>query len=1004
MNRSRSYYKKFYRLVAVAIAVMTAVLTGSLVLGDSVRGSLMERVNERLGNSETLIQTGTGFLSDSILNNEVLSDAKGYLLAEGFISSDGKMIPVMVWGTDIDSLKQDEAILNHPLSTQISNPSTLTPNTQHPSPIVLYLPSNNLVGSGSLFISQSYSTQLRLTVKGIKSAQDGGNLLLHNEQVRPLNVFINRQQLAEALGVKGKINVILSPNNITSDAFQSIWRPEDSGLQNNDSIIGIDRVFLPQSVVETLKPSTRYLAYFVNSLGTMPYSFVTATDKLKGDETILTDYAARRMNAHVGDSVTMEYYVSQGGLKKLLTRSHRFRVSGIVPISEFQKQADMISADFPGLSGVKRCTDWNSDLPIDMSRITKADEDYWATYRQTPKAMVSLDAVGKDWIGSYGVATKVMCDTARMKLLTPQSFGIAVVHPRMAALDAAQNGTDFGTLFLALGFFIIVAAILLMQNPLSEMYQLRRSEIQLLSSLGFSKHQVFRRLFSEAVPVVLISAPIGVLLGYAYAAVILQLLAGPWSGVVHTDGFAIHANIMTVILSFIISVILAIIVLALTIKGCQKSKVESQRSKVEGRKEFFNSQFSIFNFIRQAHQAEASQLSTFKYYRHQHRLSFITLALGVLTVFAVGVNRPDLSHSSEAATGGYQYYGESRIPLQYDLNTAAGRHHLHLDDLPSDFRFLQLPKHTEDEASCMNLNHVETPSVLGMSPEDMKSFGIESNLSPLTSNLSPLTSNPSPLTSTIPIAVDSEALLWSMMKKVGDTLTYHASDGRKVNVVIAAEYPTGIFHGNAIMPIDCFRQLWPDEMGSRVVLMKMENGELTCFSKMSLANKGESGKEQSSTLTPNISTLISNLTTSLSDYGFTLIPSVERLQHFFEVTDTYLRIFLSLGVLGLLLGLVSLLIVIRKNLVARHEEIRLYHALGFPTATIVRMFRREQLVVPLLAILTGAGACLLISALLPTFSFSLSTFLLCLLPIVVFTCIIINISITQKTIRQCETC
>ena len=987
MKRSRSYYKKFYRLVAVAIAVMTAVLTGSLVLGDSVRGSLMERVSERLGNSETIIQTGTGFLSDSILNNEILSDAKGYLLSEGFISSEGKMIPVMVWGTDNDSLNYDEATLNPQLSTLISNLSPLTPN-----PIILHLPSNNLVGSGSLFISQSHATQLRLTVKGIKSAQDGGNILLHNEQVRPLNVFINRQQLAEALGVKGKVNVILSPNNITSDTFHRVWRPEDSGLQHNsDSIIGIDRVFLPQSVVETLNPSARYLAYFVNSLGTIPYSFVTATDRLKGDETILTDYAARRMNAHVGDSVTMEYYVSQGGLKKLLTRSHRFRVNGIVPISEFKKQADMITADFPGLSGVKRCTDWNSDLPIDMSRITKADEDYWTAYRQTPKALVSLDAVGKDWIGSYGVATKVMCDTARMKLLTPQSFGIVVVHPRIAAFDAAQNGTDFGMLFLALGFFIIVAAILLMQNPLSEMYQLRRPEIQLLNALGFSKRQVFRRLFLEAVPVVLVSAPIGVLLGYAYAAVILQLLAGPWSGVVHTDGFAIHANIMTVVLSFILSVILAFVVLALTVRGSQKSKGEKQKAKVKRQRAKGNLQLSTFSF----------QLSTFKYYRRQHRLSFITLALGVLTVFAVGVNRPDFSHSSESATGGYQYYGESRIPLQYDLNTAAGRHHLHLDNLPSNLRFLQLPKHTEDEASCMNLNHVEKPSVFGMSLEDMKAFGI--NISEVEGVKYKVDSvklnceadelaNKEESKCTIPIAVDSDALLWSMMKKVGDTLTYHASDGRKVNVVIAAEYPTGIFHGNAIMPIDCFRQLWPDEMGSRVVLVKED---------------GQKSKVEGSTpspLTPNPSTLTSTLTTSLSDYGFTLIPSVERLLHFFEVTDTYLRIFLSLGLLGLMLGLVSLLIVIRKNLVARSEEIRLYHALGFPTATIVCMFRCEQLIVPLLAIITGAGVCLLISVLLPTFSFSLSTFLLCLLPIIVFTCIIIYISITTKTIRQCETC
>lgn len=651
----------------------------------------------------------------------------------------------------------------------------------------------------------------------------------------------------------------------------------------------------------------------------------------------------------------------------------------------------MITADFPGLSGVKRCTDWNSDLPIDMSRITKADEDYWTAYRQTPKALVSLDAVGKDWIGSYGVATKVMCDTARMKLLTPQSFGIAVVHPRIAALDAAQNGTDFGTLFLALGFFIIIAAILLMQNPLSEMYQLRRPEIQLLNALGFSKRQVFRRLFLEAVPVVLVSAPIGVLLGYAYAAVILQLLAGPWSGVVHTDGFAIHANTTTVVLSFILSVILAFVVLALTVRGGQRSKGERQKAKVKRQRAKGNLQLSTFSF----------QLSTFKYFRHQHRLSFITLALGVLTVFAVGVNRPDFSHSSESATGGYQYYGESRIPLQYDLNTAAGRHHLHLDNLPSNLRFLQLPKHTEDEASCMNLNHVENPSVFGMSLEDMKSFGI--NISEVEGVKYKVDSvkwnceadelaNKEESKCTIPIAVDSDALLWSMMKKVGDTLTYHASDGRKVNVVIAAEYPTGIFHGNAIMPIDCFRQLWPDEMGSRVVLVK-EDGQ-----------KSKVEGSNPSPLTPNPSTLTSTLTTSLSDYGFTLIPSVERLLHFFEVTDTYLRIFLSLGLLGLMLGLVSLLIVIRKNLVARSEEIRLYHALGFPTATIVCMFRCEQLIVPLLAIITGAGVCLLISVLLPTFSFSLSTFLLCLLPIIVFTCIIIYISITTKTIRQCETC
>ena len=488
---------------------MTAVLTGSLVLGDSVRGSLMERVDERLGNAETLIQTGTGFLNDSILSNALLSNAKGYLLVEGFVSSNGQMIPVTVWGADGDALKEGEALVNEELRKLTGE-----------SKIVLHLPSNNLVSSGSLFVSQGYATQLRLAVKGIKSKQEGGNLLLHQEQVRPLNIFMNRQELAEALGLKGKINVILSPENISESQFNSVWKPGDSGLEMQNGIVSSDRVFLSQGVVDSLKPSARYLAYFVNSLGIIPYSFVTATDQLDGEEMILSDYTARRMNAHVGDSITMEYYVSHGGLKQLETRSHCFRVSRIVPVSEFQQQAELITADFPGLSGVKRCTDWDSDLPIDMSRITKVDEDYWADYRQLPKALVSLDAVGKDWINSYGSATKVVA-TSHFSSITPQLLNIVVVQPRESALLAAQNGTDFGMLFLALGFFIIIAAMLLMLNPLSEMYQLRRSEIQLFSVLGFSKRQVFSRLTTEALPVVLLAVPVGTLLGYAYAALIL---------------------------------------------------------------------------------------------------------------------------------------------------------------------------------------------------------------------------------------------------------------------------------------------------------------------------------------------------------------------------------------------------------------------------------------------------------------------------------------------------
>ncbi len=929
---SRSYYKRFYRLAAVATVVMTAVLTGSFVLGDSVRGSLVERVNERLGNTETIIQTGSGFLNDSILNHDLLREAHGYLMSEGFISFEGRMIPVTVWGTDNDSLAIGETKINQTLEKEIGSGT-----------FVLHLPSNSLVASGSLFVSQSYANQMRLSFKGLKGGDEGGNILLHNEHVRPRNVFVNRQELAEVLGTDGKVNLILTPLHLTENDLQTIWSPLYSGVEMRDSIVGSDRVFMPQSLVEKLQPTARYLAYFVNSLGDIPYSFVTATDQLHGDETILSDYAARRMNAHIGDSITMEYYVSHGKLKQLETRSHRFIVSKIIPISQFVERTKILTAAFPGLSGIDHCTDWDSDLPIDMSRIKPIDEEYWSNYRQTPKALVSLDAVGNDWRTPYGVATRVVSTAEHLSHLSPDDLGIAVIHPKEDAFRAAQNGTDFGLLFLALGFFIIIAAILLIQNPLSEMYLQRQHEIHLFRVLGFSDRQLFRRLFTEALPVILLASPVGILLGYAYALLILWLLAGPWSGATHTDGFALHIKITTVVVACVVCYAIAITVLCLAIRSALKGS--QQRRGMKG--------------IPVSHSTSLSAqhlLSFLRYYRRQHRLSFWTLALGVLIVFAVGLNRPDFSHSSEKATGGYQFYGECRIPIQYDLNTTAGRHHLHLDNIPADHHFLQLPKHTEDEASCLNLNKVETPSVIGMSLEEMSSFGID------TSAMKGDT--------LIPVAIDEEALLWSMKQKIGDTLIYHTSEGDIVKAIIATSYPTGIFHGNAIMPYTHYGRLWPDETGSRILLGNY-----------------------------------SQMATPLSDYGLTIMPATDRLKLFFEVTHTYLSIFLSLGGLGLLLGLASLLIVIRKNLTARKDEIRLYQSLGFSTDTIVSMLRREQMLVPFLAILTGALMSLISVIYINIHGAGSTTWITAIilfLLILFFTWIIIYISINSKVIKQCE--
>ena len=84
---------------------------------------------------------------------------------------------------------------------------------------------------------------------------------------------------------------------------------------------------------------------------------------------------------------------------------------------------------------------------------------------------------------------------------------------------------------------------------------------------------------------------------------------------------------------------------------------------------------------------------------------------------------------------------------------------------------------------------------------------------------------------------------------------------------------------------------------------------------------------------------------------------------FFEVTETYLIIFLTLGGLGLLLGIFSLFIILRKNLTAQADTLRQYRSMGFSEPTIQSLLLHENLIVPLFAVAVGAtGAVISISA------------------------------------------
>ena len=574
-----SCYRRFYLLIAMATIIMVAVTTGSMMVGDSVRMTLVKRVTDRLGDTESVIYNSSGYM-DATLVDALSNEAWGAVMTDGFVQINGQLIPVNVWG--VDNLRNGTAVADGDalINAQLAKESGIGADDD----IVLRLAKNGLIPSGSLFVTQNYTTSLRLSCAGVVTASDGGNISLRNEQTIPLNIFVNRAMLNDLLETGDKVNIILSATRVGVKELNQAWNVEMAGMKyvkkENCTEITTDRVFMQDGLIDHLCDNNQnpnrlysYLANFIRlDEKSVPYSFVTAMDSYEGktlaaDEILLSDYTARRIGAKVGALVSVCYFKMKG-LKRLETDSIQLKVSAIIPMQDWVKDGTL-SADFPGLTDVERCTEWDSDLPINLDLITDEDEQYWNDYRSTPKAIVPYKSVINDWKTVFGSATGIRVDNDEVDFsgIDAQMCGVQVVLPREAGLYGAMNGVDFAGLFLALGFFIIVSALLLMYSPLSEMYWQRRNEIHVLQSLGWSKKRIQGMLVQEACPTILVAIIIGVVAGVIYTWLIMFLLGNVWQGATQTDGFSVSFNLLTVFVGIVVSLLLSIFVLWLAVRN-----------------------------------------------------------------------------------------------------------------------------------------------------------------------------------------------------------------------------------------------------------------------------------------------------------------------------------------------------------------------------------------------------------------------------------------------------
>jgi len=323
------------------------------------------------------------------------------------------------------------------------------------------------------------------------------------------------------------------------------------------------------------------------------------------------------------------------------------------------------------------------------------------------------------------------------------------------------------------------------------------------------------------------------------------------------------------------------------------------------------------------------------------------LAIGTFAVIITGSNRKTFygtENTRKSGTGGFLFWAESTIPLLYDLNSPEGKQKYGFADETDlhDLHFLQMLRLDGNDASCLNLNQVLQPAILGVDPayfNQKQSFSFV-KLDPSVDDQHPWLSLNKPLApGIIPGFADQTVIQWGLRKKVGDTLLYNDENGRILKVKIMGGLDNSVFQGNILISEELFRQYYPSAGGSRVMLI---DGE---FARRSVQSE--------------------RLSYLFQDYGLVITPASGRLAQFNTVENTYLTVFMMLSGLGIIIGTIGLGVVLLRNLAERKREIALYQALGFNHSYILKLIFTENLFILLAGL--GIGILSAFTGILPSF-------------------------------------
>ncbi len=468
MLRSLTHHWRVNLALLAAVVVTSSVLTGALVVGDSVRQSLSRLVLDRLGEVESALVMER-FVDDSLVLRlsgspsfqEHSISAVPVIFLAGSARHPGterRASGVKIYGVDgrfeqlfssrLDLDKGEgqifpSAVINSSLGRDIG--------AGVGDQVVFHLMGASDVAPESLVGDRDVASLLktvRAVVRQVVEDNGLGQFEIQPSQAAGLNAYLPLEVVQEALGLENRVNLVLFsrasgdlPVERVSAAVEEALTAQDYGfrfragrdyfvVESSRFVLKPFEVAAVEKVAQSLKMRSQFaLTHLANRLSigerSVPYSTVAAitpinqkplpelqladnglpAPPIKADQIYLNEWTARELAAETGDLVTVTYY-EVGPRDELLTRTVELRTSAPVAMRGMGTDS-LLTPEYPGIHEAEDMARWDPPFPVDLDQIRPQDEDYWDRFRAAPKAFLSLERGRQLWSSRFGDTTSV---------------------------------------------------------------------------------------------------------------------------------------------------------------------------------------------------------------------------------------------------------------------------------------------------------------------------------------------------------------------------------------------------------------------------------------------------------------------------------------------------------------------------------------------------------------------------------------------------------------------